>query len=40
MANHNAIEVAKANLSENINCEFFKAGVDNMPIDDNSMDFG
>lgn len=36
----NAIEVAKANLRENLNCEFFKAGVDNMPIDDNSMDFG
>ena len=36
----NAIEVAKANLSENLNCEFFKAGVDNMPIDDDSMDFG
>jgi ubiquinone/menaquinone biosynthesis C-methylase UbiE len=35
-----AIEIAKTNLKKNPNCEFYKASVDNMPIDNNSMDFG
>ena len=35
-----AIEIAKRNLSGLKNCYFHIAGVDNMPIEDNSMDFG
>jgi len=35
-----AIEIAKRNLSNFDNCEFISATVDEMPIQDNSMDFG
>jgi ubiquinone/menaquinone biosynthesis C-methylase UbiE len=35
-----AIRVAEKNLSENTNCVFIKSSVENMPIDDNAMDFG
>ena len=35
-----ALEIAKSNLSKFDNCEFEKATVDEMPIKDNSMDFG
>lgn len=35
-----AIEVAKQNLSENTNCVFIKSSVENMPLEDNTMDFG
>ncbi len=36
----NAIEVAKNNLSKAPNCEFHNAGVDNIPLEDNTCDFG
>jgi SAM-dependent methyltransferase len=36
----NAIDIAKKNLSNFDNCEFESASVDNIPIDNNSMDFG
>ncbi len=35
-----AIEIAKKNNSKNINCIFHKNGVDDIPLDDGSMDFG
>ena len=35
-----AIEVAKRNLSDNLNCEFHCASVDDIPLIDGSMDFG
>jgi SAM-dependent methyltransferase len=35
-----AIEVAKRNLSSFGNCEFHRAGVDEIPLPDNSCDFG
>jgi len=35
-----AIEVARKNLYGLTNCEFYRAGVDEMPIADRSMDFG
>lgn len=35
-----AIEVANRNLSKYSNCEFHIASVDNIPMRDNSMDFG
>jgi SAM-dependent methyltransferase len=35
-----SIEVAKENLKDEVNCIFHKCGVDDMPIDDSSMDFG
>jgi len=36
----NAIDIAKKNLSNFDNCEFESASVDDIPIDNNSMDFG
>ena len=36
----NAIDIAKKNLSNFDNCEFEKATVDDISIDNNSMDFG
>ena len=35
-----AIEVARRNLNSLINCEFHNAGVDDIPVPDQSMDFG
>jgi ubiquinone/menaquinone biosynthesis C-methylase UbiE len=35
-----ALEVARKNLAQHENCEFFQATVDAMPIEDSSMDFG
>ena len=35
-----ALAVAKRNLSGVANCRFHLAGVDDIPLDDNSMDFG
>lgn len=35
-----AIEVARKNLSLHANCEFHQTGVDNIPVRDQSMDFG
>lgn len=35
-----AIEVARRNLHALANCEFHQAGVDDLPINDQSMDFG
>lgn len=35
-----AIEVAKKNLIVNSNCSFHRNGVDDIPLEDNSMDFG
>ena len=35
-----AIEVARRNLCQFANCEFHRAGVDDLPISDQSMDFG
>ena len=35
-----AIEVARKNLCTQTNCEFHHAGVDNIPLPDQSMDFG
>lgn len=35
-----AIDVAKANLADIGNCEFHKAGVDEIPLPDGSCDFG
>ena len=35
-----SIEVAMQNLKGNSNCVFFKSDVDNMPIEDGTMDFG
>lgn len=35
-----AIEVARKNLRAFVNCEFHQAGVDDIPIRDQSMDFG
>lgn len=35
-----AIEVARNNLRNYINCEFHHAGVDDIPLPDKSMDFG
>ncbi len=35
-----ALEVAKRNLNEFDNCQFIEASVDDLPIEDNSMDFG
>ena len=35
-----ALDVAKRNLCECSNCEFHTSSVDNIPIDDDSMDFG
>jgi len=35
-----ALEVAKRNLVGNENCDFYLAGVDDMPIANQSMDFG
>ncbi len=36
----NAIEIAKKNLINFKNCSFIKSGVDQIPLGDNSMDFG
>ena len=36
----NAIEIAKKNLKKFKNCSFIKSGVDQIPLEDNSMDFG
>lgn len=35
-----ALEVAKKNLRDSENCEFHKASVEAIPLDDNSQDFG
>lgn len=35
-----AINIARRNLKENLNCEFHHSGVDSMPLLDESMDFG
>ena len=35
-----ALEVAKINLQNNNNCKFHKASVDQIPLDNSSMDFG
>lgn len=35
-----ALQVAKNNLSELENCEYYHASVDHIPLPDNSMDFG
>lgn len=35
-----ALDVAKRNLSSNSNCQFHLAGVDNMPFESATMDFG
>ena len=35
----NAIDVARKNLSNSDNCSFHRKGVDEIPFDDNSMDF-
>jgi len=35
-----ALEVAQRNLSEFANCTFHEAGVENIPLQDGSMDFG
>ena len=35
-----AIEVARKNLQSQTNCEFHSAGVDDIPVPDQSMDFG
>lgn len=35
-----AIEVARRNLREHSNCRIHKAGVDDFPLDEKSMDFG
>ncbi len=39
-ASEDALEVAKRNLSSLKNCEFYNASVAEMPIEENSMDFG
>ncbi len=39
-ASKDSIKIAKKNLSKFKNCEFYVASVDEMPIKDNSMDFG
>ena len=39
-ASSKALEVAKRNLSQHENCEFHLASVENMPIEDSTMDFG
>lgn len=39
-ASASALEVAKANLQNQANCEFHNASVAEMPLEDNSMDFG
>ena len=36
----NAIEIAKKNLKKFKNCSFIKSGIDQIPLEDNSMDFG
>ncbi|MFQ4145383.1 class I SAM-dependent methyltransferase [Chlorogloeopsis sp. ULAP02] len=35
-----ALDIAKNNLSKIANCEFHLAGVDNLPLENNSADFG
>jgi ubiquinone/menaquinone biosynthesis C-methylase UbiE len=35
-----ALQVAKKNLADKSNCQFYLASVDNLPLSDNSMDFG
>src|SRR5215213_6709068 len=35
-----AIEVAKRNLSGHSNCSFYRAGVENIPLENESCDFG
>ena len=35
-----AINIAKRNLADNTNCEFYQASVDSIPLPDESMDFG
>lgn len=35
-----ALEVARKNLSDRTNCEFYHASVDSIPLHDDSMDFG
>ncbi len=35
-----ALNVAKHNLSDRTNCKFYLASVDDIPLNDNSMDFG
>lgn len=39
-ASDSALSVAKRNLKEFTNCEFHLASVDNIPLPENSMDFG
>ncbi len=36
----NALEISKKNLSSFENCEFYRVTVDDIPMEDNSMDFG
>jgi SAM-dependent methyltransferase len=36
----NALDIARKNLSEQMNCEFHQAGVDEIPLVDGSCDFG
>ena len=38
-ASHKALEVAQQNLQSFDNCRFIHASVDNLPLEDNSMDF-
>ena len=35
-----AIEIAKKNLKDNLNCKFYNVGVDDRVLQENSMDFG
>lgn len=35
-----ALEIAKQNLIDNLNCEFHRVSVDAIPFDDGTMDFG
>jgi ubiquinone/menaquinone biosynthesis C-methylase UbiE len=35
-----AIEIAKINLKQHSNCSFYQSTVNDMPLEDNSMDFG
>ena len=39
-ASHEALAVARKNLADHQNCRFHHAGVDDMPLENGSMDFG
>jgi ubiquinone/menaquinone biosynthesis C-methylase UbiE len=39
-ASADALKVAKKNLQNRANCEFYRASVEEMPVAENSMDFG